>query len=646
MEARDKWLAERSLKKHGRTREQRIHRIATYRADKHRRKEEVQRRRRPLQKSKRNSRPHQIIAYDLETTRIKAGTPEVRYITAFGERFRFSERVDSEEQLGLFLRNCFLTEDNKGARFIAWNGNSFDVFFIARALLPHDQYLIRPYLTANKSLRGLKIIDRESGGQWEFLDGISMILGGNKDTLKKFLETFAPEFGKLEGPNFEHEEFDPDNAKHVAYAERDSEGLYHGILKAQGIIEEFFEQQLQPTIGNLGIRIFQQEMPEGVRVWAMNHEAESIMREYVMRGGYCYINRKYHGPVWKYDINQAYAAAMREAKLPCGRMYRLTRFDKDHDCAIYRVNAHKVTNKVPFYCADSSKRKVFKESALDSVWITSIEYRQLRDEGWNIVILEGFAWREHFNMKGMVDKLERLRVHAPGGPKSAQGAMMKAVGNNAYGKTVEQLDGLELVMSMEKPDGFHEYQNAEETLPFIWFKMGDPLLREYHQPQIGAFITAHVRMVLRRAILLNPEAWIYADTDGLAFTEPVAVDIDAGRYGAWKVECEGEVYKYINKKVYVSDNFKEKKAKGLNVRNITQEQFNDWFDGKPPKQEQVQRINFLKFLGGAEMFRSLTKWGEVNGYTKDQDGKVGNPEGFPGSTAPKRRSMRTEARGR
>lgn len=595
-------------------RPQRIARVAKKLAQRHTKRTDG--RRRPMRRVEKKPRVRDMIAYDLETTRIEAGTPRPLYITAHGATFRYSGAVKDIAHLAEILRSHFLTESNKGIRFVAWNGNSFDAFFIARALLMIPEVKIQPYMTRSKSLRGMKVFIEGEKGYWEFLDGIAMIMGGAKRTLKAFLKTFAPEYEKLAAPDWENETFDANNAEHVAYAERDSEGLYHGMLRAQEIVFEHFGQQLQPTIGNLGIRLFQQMLPEGVTVWAPGARADAIIRDHVLRGGYCFDAKKYHGPTWKYDINQAYAAAMRDAKLPCGSMWRT--FARPKGVYIARVQCDMLGNVVPFYCADVDGKKQHAVGAIDS-WLTSIEVDQLRSEGYALKIIDSYSWRESFSQQDMVDKLERLRIHAPGGPKSAQGEMMKALGNNAYGKTVEQLDGMELVMSLTRPDGFSEYREPTGELEYIWFKLGAPQLREYHQPQIGAFITAHVRMVLRRAILVNPEAWVYSDTDSVAFSAPVELDIDPGRYGAWKVECEAKGYHFIAKKIYCADDGSEMKWKGLSTRGLKVDDFVRAYNGGSVEQDQIQRVNFMQVMEGREMYRSMHKWGMKNEFTAGED---------------------------
>jgi hypothetical protein len=559
-----------------------------------------------------------LIAYDLETTSIAKGTPRPLYLTACGASFWFSGEVLGANHLLELLAARFLTPENVGARFVAWNGNKFDVYLIAQALLKSGDYILRPYMTRSKNLRGLRVISRtDDKVYWEFLDGISMLMGSTPKTLAEFLKTFAPDYLKLEGPDFEREQFNPRNPAHVQYAERDSEGLYHGLEKARSIVLENFSIDLCATIGNMGIKIFQRHIPPGVECWKPPALALRAIRDQVLRGGFCFCVHRYNGPVWKYDLNQAYAAAMRETKLPSGRCVHSNGLNPYADIYIARVRGKNFANRIPFYYRDMEKgRSVFGLQEIGETWLTSIEIEQLKSEGWKLEILESWFWESGFRMKEYIDRLEFLRVGEGRNPKDAQGEMVKALGNNSYGKTIEQLDGLELVMASEQPEGFSPYSVDDVPgLEYVWYKIAEPMLREYHQPQIGAFITAQVRMVVRRAALQNPDAWLYADTDCVMFRAPISLDINPTRYGAWKVEAQGESYKIIAKKVYISHDGKTKHAKGMNVKRLTAEDFDKWLMGTAPRQNQLHRQNFVKVISGFDMFIEREKVGEDMGRT-------------------------------
>lgn len=576
--------------------------------------------------------PARMVAYDFETTRIEAGTPRPLYITAFGlkpEMF-LEAAINDMQHLHRILENHFLTAEMSGVKYVAWNANNFDAYFIAAPLVADPKYTIRPYLTNTGSLRGLRVLLSEfmdekgnypkDAPSWEFLDGMAM-LGFAGLKLEKFLENFAPEKAKLTGViDFEKETFNPKNPQHREYAMRDSEGLYYGMVAAQDILIDKFNQGLAVTMGGICIKIFQAHIPADVRVHAPDENLEAIIRTHAMRGGYCYCVKRYQGPVWKYDLNQAYAAAMREAKLPQGQAFHTPRgVHKFASIYIARITATNVNNKIPFYYRteiNGRMKSQFSGTTINDTWITSIEVEQLRSEGWQINIVESWCFPSSFNMREYVDKLEVLRMTCDGGPSGPIGTMVKGVGNHSYGKTVESLTPINYLLSAENPPGYLPYYLDGDVDPIehVYYQFQDPedvREKEYHQPQLGAFITAHVRMVVRRAALKNPDAWLYADTDCVVFSEDMTaqLDTDAKRYGAWKIEEQGTEFQIIAKKVYVNLKTQKGSAKGMNVRRLTMEDFNSWFNGKPPVQEQTQRNSFLSVMRGGEMYRTQKRSG-------------------------------------
>lgn len=571
--------------------------------------------------------PARLIAYDFETTRIAIGTPRPLYLTAYSDTFVFDGAIKSMAQLTTFLKTRFLTLDNSKVKFVAWNGNRFDAYFIAAALIRETEFELRPYMTRSKSLRGLRVtlkrdengkeLDPKTAPSWEFLDGIAM-LGLVGITLEKLLKNFAPDHAKLTGViDFEKEEFDPANPTHREYAMRDSVGLWHAMTRAQQIMMTTFNQPLTVTMGGACIKIFQAHIPRGVTIDAPIPDMEDIIRDYVLRGGFCYCARRYAGPVWKYDLNQAYAAAMREADLPCAGALRLTGNPRDSArCFIARVSAVKPDNKVPFYYRQVIKGRLkscFGLDRIDDTWLTSIEYRQLQAEGWRISCSEYWQWAGDFRMTEYVDKLETLRTTCDGGPSGPIGTMVKATGNHSYGKTLEFIEPIEFILAAECPPDCLPYYGDEFTpIDHVFYRIdNDRRPKNYHQPQLGAFITAHVRMVLRRAILLNPASWLYADTDCVVFDSDMTaeLDIDSKRYGAWKIEEAGTPYRIIAKKVYAQIEGDKRSAKGLNVKRLSAQDFADWYEGREPVQDQIQINNFLSVLMGAEMYRGQRRRG-------------------------------------
>ena len=557
-----------------------------------------------------------IYGFDLETTNIDEGTPRPLYLTAYGADLDLAEALSSRGDLHRELTNKILTPRFHGCRFVAWNSNRFDSFIIADALIDDPHFVLRPYLTRSKTLRGLRISLAEdgevrTGRTWEFLDGISMLgLAGTK--LEKFLDTFAPDHRKLTGTiDFKRgESFDASIESHREYARRDSVGLWHGMTHAQDIMLSTFGEPLGVTMGGCCIKIFAAHIPTGVEIKPVPNDVEPILRDYVVRGGYCHLMRRYDGPVWKYDVNQAYAAAMRDGKLPCGPMIKCSGYPGKNDvCFLAHITAWKPGNKIPFYCRENVGGRIRSVFALESIpdtWVTSSEYRQLQSEGWQVACAEYWQWAQAFDMRAFVDKLERIRMTCDGGPKGAIGTMIKATGNHSFGKSLEQIDPIDFLIAKDQPPGYLPFfGDGSDPMEHVWFRIdSDRRAKTHHQPQIGAFITAFVRMQIRRAAMLAPDHFLYADTDCAVFSCDVTsrLDIHPSRYGAWKVEATGEPYSLIAKKVYISGDGKSRSAKAMHADELTPEHFEAWAQGRPPTQRQLQLNNFVGFTHGADMY--------------------------------------------
>ena len=575
---------------------------------------------------KKPARPADLIAYDFETEPIREGiTPRPLYLTAWSPTYEFAGIVEPSyrpRNLGAILGDAFLTEDKRGACFVAWNGNRFDSYFIAAALADNPAWKVRPYLTRTRELRGLRVqraSDPEGSRQgWQFLDGMAML--GIDCTLSQLLESFAPDFPKLPAPDWTGTGFDPDNIDHCVYALRDSEGLWHAMDRAQRIMLEHFNEPLRPTIGATAIRVFVSRIPEGVQVRKLDEAQDDIVRERLMRGGYVFCRGRYRGPVWKYDLNQAYAGAMRDCPIPCGSVL-WDRYGPEDTTGAYMVllSAENPNNTVPWYVkvedAQGRVRATYQTTVLRNVWLTSDEHRQLIAEGgWSIECHEHYAWARTFSMRELVDELESLRREA--GPASPVGRMVKAVGNSAYGKTAEQSEGIEWLIAADRPPGWIEFyldDDAEPVQGIYWRAESDPLEKDYHRPQVACWITAWVRMQVRRAALLNPRAWLYADTDCVMFAADMTddLDIDPTRYGAWKIEEAGTEYNIIGRKVYASTDGRKRAASGLRTAALTAADFEAWLEGQAPKQHQVHLRNFLDVMTGAEMYRAVERRGST-----------------------------------
>lgn len=519
------------------------------------------------------------------------------------------------------ITSRLLLPETAGARFAAWNGNRFDCYFVAAALVRDERFRLRPMLTRSRELRGLEVRmaanaekDRDPGA-WVFVDGMSML--GIDCELAELLEQFAPDLPKLPAPDWSRG-FDGADPAHQAYAMRDSEGLWAALDRAQQIVMEAFGEPLGITMGGTGIRVFASQMPAGVSVKPLPEEAEKITREQLVRGGFVFCRGRFDGPAWKYDLNQAYAGAMRDCELPAGSVL-WDRYQPEEGARAYmvRVAATKQDNPVPFYVKQLDPqgriRSGYARGVIRDAWITSDEHRQLIAEGWDIECLENWTFARTFQMRDFVDTLEQMRRTAEGGPSGPQGLMVKSLGTNCYGKTGEQPDGIEWCLAAERPAGWLDWYEEDDAEPIehVFWRAAEPRAKPHQQPQLAAWITAWVRMQVRRAALVDPDAWLYADTDSVIFSRDVTdrLDVDPTRYGAWKVESAGGRHSIIMPKVYRGPS--GIKARGLNPQQLTHEHFERWMKGEAPRQRQTQLRGFLDVMRGAEMYRAVSRRGSA-----------------------------------
>lgn len=570
----------------------------------------------PFKRRKSRLRYREEIAYDLETTAIAAGTPSPRYLSLYDGETAHGYVCQSMPELGALVVRTMLTDDTVGKRYIAFNGNRFDAYLVVLSLLTEPQYRAEPWLARSDAFRGMMVVDIENEKRrWFFSDTIAMF--GFQGGLDDFLKVFAPDYHKQ---HIDVLNFDAHNPKHVEYAINDAVALWHASRNAGQTMKEATGIPPQNTIGKAAIKLFEANIPDGTLIWRVPESALLPLKQ-TKRGGYVHCAGRYRGPVWKYDLNQAYPSAMRN-DLPAGRCTRTKGWIPDV-LGIYRATVSRVDKtNIPFYMKDDVTNKMIYTYGQEVTgWLCSPEIIFLQQTGWDVMIYEGWYWADTFNMSPLVDHLEEARLTCEGGPKGPRGYMYKMMGNNAYGKTLELASGVRVVVAAECPRGYHPLYEEDEAFNGLWFRMEDVSDVTYRRAQIGTFITAYVRLTIMRTALLAPEAFRYADTDCVVFDRDMSdqIWIDPGKYGAFKQEEAGEVFVFINKKVYCSeawytdDDGKKRPctahAKGLRVKDLTIDDFERWYAGDLPVQTQTQRQSIIKVLSGAGMFNDHARTG-------------------------------------
>jgi hypothetical protein len=659
-----------------------------------------------------------IVAYDFETTNIptKASDPMTvypLYLTAFGDGIKLAFELKRSYVLTADAFRILFRACKPNTMLVAYNANRFDLRILLQALLD-TEFVVEPYAAKMTGLRGA--IVRRGRKRIQLLDPMAML--GLETSLRSFLETFAPAYPKGE-IDFEAGEFDPNNPDHRAYAMRDSEALYYGMTKAAELVADLVGERLRPTIGSLAIRAFVRNMPRDARVPHLRPETYEIVRKVVMRGGYV-VARRYQGPLWTYDLNQAYADAMRATWLPSGMALPVKEFVRDRPGFYYCTLGRAERSPIPFvirepyapfrmreiygdesdrtteslaremwlealehYERDAIPEKVvtpdwvwnghvwkvalefadvpgryldlrnkpkdppfhriattvvgnaddvatqFGFPGLDaflerlcntktrptlaaflpdaerrlkaeppsgvSTWIVDEEIETLRDLGWTVQISGGYAFQSRFKMTEWVNQLEAARAtYEKNDPRNM---LLKKVGCNAYGKTLQEPQAWKTVLSRDMPAGAHPCVEPDEWgTPLFGFWIvpeKKDTRRQFMRPQLGAFITAHVRCRIYRAAMRDPDYFVKADTDSVSFArEQSWPDLDPHRYGAWKCEASGDYTIVVAKKV--SWSAAKTTAKGMRTKTLTQSDFERWIAGQVPVQEQIQLQSWRK----------------------------------------------------
>jgi hypothetical protein len=566
---------------------------------------------RPFYRTPASTRRKTHYYYDLETTRIASGTPDLRYFVmcdSAGEVI-VSERCESLTALADIIKEYIYPRTS--ARFIAWNGNKYDAYFMRDALLTIEEPIeIRPYLARGGALRGMRVLHRENTKiKFEILDGMSMI-SAVPMKLSKAAANYCPELPKL-SHDFDESEFDASNPMDVAYAERDVIALAAIMERANEIVQEKFGTTLAPTLGKTAVNVARAHMPDGAIVWRLSNKRREIVQNALYRGGYCWVAEQYHGPVFKADENQAYGAAQRDTALPCGPARDTDVYMQGYP-GFYHVRIDRTEEtRVPFYCFDEEKNRMLHHDGTEKVWtwIHNEEMDFLIETGWNVELDFGVFWYESFDLSDFVNKLEEIRYSDPSGPSGPIGMLAKGIGCSAYGKFGEMLSHTDTIIARDCPDGALPANFDDEDNTLWYLNSDEDKTRDYHQVQLASFITAHVRVKQMRASIACGDDFLMCDTDSVAAKSVPPLDYDAREYGKYKIETDGNEMVIIGRKCYADIDAGIIHTKGLYTREITIDTMLDWYDGKIPMQNQLQRNSFKKTTSDVEMFHHQERRG-------------------------------------
>lgn len=562
-----------------------------------------------FQKRTLTKRPLQFLAFDIETTPIRIGTPTPKYITVKGEDVELESDLDNAKDLARFFTDHLLVSRFNRYRFVGWNCGRFDIYFVLDALCAVKGVEILP-MVGRGDVKAA-IIKR---GKLTFTlcDGKTMT--GFNGGLDDFLKAIIGE-GKKDLVLDAKTEFNGRDPMHSLYAKWDSEGLYIAIKTFDQTLRTTFGAGLKATVGGFGISYFRGKMPENKWCRTPPEKCRDAIHKSAYRGGFVWCAKQHFGKVWHYDINQAYGGAMRSTQLPCGSIARTTRY-RENQRGIYLVSGQWTTPaQIPFFATSIDKngkayRSNFYTKIIDRCWLCDIEIEQLRSEGFVFQVYDGWVWSDTFDFSDAVNDLEKMRSQAAQGDPIH--LIVKAIGNTAYGKFADQGADFEYCISKDKPQGvgWFQYDPFETEKQNLWCRhtKNERYYNALYQPQIAAFVAASVRCQVRAACQREHENFLYADTDSIILSKPAnALDLDSKKYGSWKTVSAGNKYIIVGRKVYAD--LDSEQVKTTAVHNVTIEEIKKWYDGEPPKKSMLARRCALQTVFGFDMFYELERRG-------------------------------------
>lgn len=279
------------------------------------------------------------------------------------------------------------------------------------------------------------------------------------------------------------------------------------------------------------------------------------------RGGFTYVNPKYAGIEMgegvSYDVNSLYPSVMASCAgevLPYGSPQWFWNEPEHNDSyplwiAQVRCSFRVRDGRIPCIQLKNNLSFVPTEYIADSLdpvvlTVTSVDW-ELINQQYEVNVYEwygGYRFRGSTELfKAYVDKWVKVKNQATIDGNQGMRTIAKLMLNSLYGKFATQPQ-----VKSRKPvlvnDVLHyvdipEYDRDPVYLP------------------VGAFITAWARYKTITTAQRCGDRFIYSDTDSVKVlgTEPLGIDVDDVRLGAWKDEGHFDRFKALRAKTYIAE---------------------------------------------------------------------------------------------
>jgi len=419
---------------------------------------------------------------------------------------------------------------------------------------------------------GKKIIMRDSYALWN-------------SPLEKLAKSFCPEIPKLD-LDFATTRFDPNNAEHLKYAERDVQILLVGLPRLNAMLNKHFGVNPNATFASTSLKGWQSTLANDEIYSASKYDEREAFVRLAYYGGLVFLtSTNTQTDCETYDINSSYPYAMMKYGVPYGSCATSSNY-LDSRMGIYRVRVKAPDNLVvPILPGRDDKGNMrWYRGEFDTV-VTNRELVFAANNGYEILkIYEGIVWEETaYPFTPFIEKCKTIRKQfaAPaGGTMTAEEYLAKFMQNSLYGKFGTRRERFRLMAThtMEKDDAGNPIIGDAEPWDKDgnWYVVRQEIDKDMRcLPAWAVFITAHARLRLLQAVYsVGVENVIYGDTDSITIKsgEHTALIDSGAEYGQWKLEKQWAEFRAIAPKVYsgvLTNGERKGAAKGVPKKNLT-----------------------------------------------------------------------------
>ncbi len=304
-------------------------------------------------------------------------------------------------------------------------------------------------------------------------------------------------------------------------------------------------------------------------------------------------------PVWEYDINSAYPAAI--AKLPNlarGVWQRHEGDPGDRPFAVYRVTVTTGELVAPNPLFFRTRKGSICYPPVVTGWYWSPEIaatrKYLEKYGGEMVIHEAWEFVRDPDAPLPFDFVGSMYAKRQVAKRNKEGVQIayKLTLNSLYGKLAQQVGWVAA-----------EGVKAAKLPP-------------YHQLEWAGFITSYARSLILQAITLDRDSIIATETDAVFSTRPLDLPVNDG-LGAWK-ESKFNSLTYVQSGLYFADSEEEGpivKCRGVDKGSITRQMVDDILDD--PMAAHTLDAPLTRFMGaGTSLVRGLSHWTRWETETK------------------------------